>query len=600
MRSSDVIRPCYACSATPPELLPLLKPIGLRYQLSAVALSFASWRSLRSCSPQLEERPQIFHPKSLISASSNLLLWENLTLIFRYRQGKVAIVDYSLSEAARLLGITPRTMTTWLNHEGIIPADTGLDHRERRITVEQLRQIGSLHHRPFIVPYAELSLDSLASRMDMLERSLQLLQRKLDHLGGGLAERVLRSAHEDHGLHAADVASVPPLGVVQVVVQEAIALVNAAPHVTANLPNEIYVTFQGKNDIFDLFPLMRGEWRRTLERAMRRGWHVIHLIRQTDDLEHAMTVAEDMTQLLRGPRGAYLPLFTPPMTTTSAKLREFVAVPGVGMLELKVAKEPHIDALIRYGPGEQFDRHYALLRRTREASKPVVMTYPPLSVEFSRAIHEAEAAEGDRYLVMNGLSELTIPLSIHRERADKILAQRVSQTVREKVRELLAIRTKRQAVFEQQIQRWHYRDICPMQAIRRYLRTGFYSPDDVFGALGAPPLTPEQRVHHLTGLIQRLEMYPNYELGLVDEVLDASIYQTFWLIKVGGEVLLECQSRNAGAREEIDLAVKEPHIIDAFRERHLRLWAQLVPAHRDKEQVIAWLRAQMAEIPASV
>jgi hypothetical protein len=137
-----------------------------------------------------------------------------------------------------------------------------------------------------------------------------------------------------------------------------------------------------------------------------------------------------------------------------------------------------------------------------------------------------------------------------------------------------------------------------MAPVRRYVRTGVYSPDDRLGALGAPPLSPDQRRAHFTYLIDRLERHDNYELGLAEEVApDAHFLQTFWLVKAGGQVLLESQSRRGkGGREEIDLVIREPRIVDAFYEHFLRLWARLVPANRDKRQVIAWLRAQQAEI----
>lgn len=509
-------------------------------------------------------------------------------------------MSFSISEAASRLGVTPRTMKAWLRLAGI-NTDGGSDHRERIITVEQLVQIGALHRRPVIVHDADLTLDSLAAHVQMIEQRLRMLQQKVDHPRRDLADRVLRNTHENQNLLPQMAPPAPPVDVVQIVVRQAIALLDEAPEAPTSQAEEILITFQGENDIFDLVPSLRGAWRLAIERAMRRGWHVTHLIRTTgdsDDYERAMTVADDMTQLLRGPRGAYLPLLTPPRITPSAKLREYVAAPGVGMLELKASRAQHIDTLIRHEPGEKFDQRYAKLLRLRARSKPAVIPYPALSIQFSRRVVEAESGDGDRYLIMAGLSELTVPLDIHAERTQGILDQDLPEETHDKARAALKVRTDRHEGFKREIQRWRYFDICPLQAIRDYLGSGVIASDDLLSALGAPNLTPTQMAFHLTQLIERLRKYPNYELGLVEDELDPSLYKSFWLVKTGKVVLLECPSSQGapGAEEEIDLAVEEPQIVKAFRERFLQYWAQLKPLHRDKDWVINWLSDRRDEI----
>ena len=200
---------------------------------------------------------------------------------------------------------------------------------------------------------------------------------------------------------------------------------------------------------------------------------------------------------------------------------------------------------------------------------------------------------------MNGLSDLTVPLAINRERAEQLLRRTSDSASAEKIRGIVKLRTQRYGSFKRQVPRWQFRDICPMRAIEEYTQTGIYAPDDVFIALGAQPLSPGDRRRHLLHLIKQLETCPNYELGLVAENnLDVSIYQTFWLVKAGQVVLLECQSMGTeDLRGEIDLAIEEPRIIDAFYEYFFQLWNQLDRDNRDREQVIAWLHAQIAKIP---
>ena len=212
----------------------------------------------------------------------------------------------SLTDAAQKLGVVPRTLSGWLEKAGIIP-EGGDDGRERMISLDQLRAIAHLHRRPFIVSYAELTLESVAARLEVLEHNAHLLQQAVEQLGGGLAERVLRSAHAGRAgaplAFLTDGEEYPPIKDVQLIVREAIDLVNSAaqlPLLSSGRPaslspqaREILVISQNYASVFNLVPLLRYEWRRALENAMGRGWTIVHLMHRTEDLGRAMTLVED-------------------------------------------------------------------------------------------------------------------------------------------------------------------------------------------------------------------------------------------------------------------------------------------------------------------
>jgi hypothetical protein len=507
---------------------------------------------------------------------------------------------HSLQQAAGFLGVSPKTLKKWMKADGIDHVEDDKDKRKRPVRAYDVELLARKHRRalPVDVSPSRLSLESLAARVDDLERGLQLFREEISRLQGHPVEKLLRlmGGGAVDGLH---ILHRPPVDKIRAIIRGAIKTIDAAPYLLIPRSREIFITSQAETDLFDLVPALRQEWWRALQDAIARGWTIVHLIRQTNDSERMLALVEDVIQLLDSSPGNYVPCFLPQLAPDIAA-REFVIVPGVGMLEMYSSEaQGYVDVAEHYVPGERFGHLLGLVTSWRDQSSSLITSYPALSVAFTQAIARVDGHEGERGLVMNGLSDLTVPFSLHEARAD-LLKRQGDLEKAEKAREILAWRKTRATAFEQQVVTWHFRDICPMRAINRYVQSGEYSPDDVFRALGCDALDGEQRKVHLEHVIWRLREFPNYELGLVDiRGIDLSIYQKFWLVKTGYSVLLEGRSSNlSDPTAEQDLEITEPRVVEAFaRFFSEHLWDRLPPQHRSKQWVIEWLTRQMAEIP---
>jgi hypothetical protein len=243
-----------------------------------------------------------------------------------------------------------------------------------------------------------------------------------------------------------------------------------------------------------------------------------------------------------------------------------------------------------------------------QEGKKILQIYPRLSPSFSVALTRVEKQEGDRYLVMDGLSESTIPLSIHDERATvlrELLRQHSHPGAREDaqfVDQILANRKERDEGIAQYLRRFRYRDICPKRALLRLVSDGIYSLDDSLLQVAARWLSPEQietvkmtipqRIAHLEALVERLRTHRHYELILLEDE-EAAICRTYYLAKARYAVLLEYwRPRPDGTKEQVDIEINEPAIVRAFYDNPLWAHYAALPAGH-KERVIAFLEEQL-------
>lgn len=382
----------------------------------------------------------------------------------------------------------------------------------------------------------------------------------------------------------------------------------AAPQVTGHEathhgPHTLFVVFQRETNIFDEAAELRGAWQKALHTALEHGWNISYLVLHQHDRARALALVDLVMDLLSAPGGRYEPAYIRHRDAASPS-HDFILIPGKGALEIIASSGGWMTRPIQQTDSPE---HYAQLLRTvrllREDGIRLIHAFPRRG-QFSTVIARTEGQPGDRDLVLAGLSELTVPTTIFEARAAGVTHQRHDKA--SEVKTLIQAHEEREQHFRAQVGPHHVRDLCPMSVIERYIESGVYSPDDALLALGAPPMSPDQRAQHLRALIRRLDLYPNYELGLLDDVtateeslshLAASSDQTFWMIKQGHVALLEILHPTPDGKViEMDVAISEPTIVEAFHNYFVRhLWNQPAVIH-DRDAVITWLRRQIARI----
>ncbi len=270
---------------------------------------------------------------------------------------------------------------------------------------------------------------------------------------------------------------------------------------------------------------------------------------------------------------------------------EHIIIPEVGAVTLIMRGGNEVTHALYTAPGRSLD---ALVRRFRPVWRGATCSYSACYRWPDKRYHEAivrlEQQPGDRYVLVDGLSDSAVPYFIHRQRAQSLLgAYPERQDEIQRVLDLQKMRTK--AVYHN-LHTYQYCDITSRSAIRRLVCEGKYQAQgDIWSALGAVDLTPEQVRILLSGLIRRLEMFPNYRLFLLDG-RDAEMCRTEFMVKPEHAAFVEYWlADSSGRRVRSDVEIVEPTVVQAYSEA---LWKEVaLRAEGHKHRVIAFLREQL-------
>lgn len=335
---------------------------------------------------------------------------------------------------------------------------------------------------------------------------------------------------------------------------------------------EIIISWQGNESLVEAsgHPYLREQWVNAFRVALERGWTIAHLIDFSGSAKEQQKKAQViMLNLLAflGTRGRYLPYLLPAPGHGATATRH-VVVPGMGALVIRGIQEA-----VYYPPGPDYVEQLAVVTRLREREELLFTQHERDSSEWNALIAGVEQAPGDRYLVMDGLSPSTMPLEVHRERRDAVLALRAKDAaVQRLARDLYFYREQRVTAITRHLATWRYWDICPARTLDRLVRLGESNLDgmeDTFAALGAPKVTATQRIAQLNNIISLMRDFPNYELVLLDDPVEADACRSYHMVKAGQAVLLEFWRPDAGESadadfEHITFEIRNPALVHTF------------------------------------
>lgn len=177
---------------------------------------------------------------------------------------------------------------------------------------------------------------------------------------------------------------------------------------------------------------------------------------------------------------------------------------------------------------------------------------------FARSMAGLDALSGDRCLLLDGISECFVPLSVHQERGQELLKDDVINQPH--FAQLLYSRTQRFHAMENHLRKpgCRVRDLYTWQAIERLVETGYYALDDRFAALGARPLTNQEIVATLDNITGYIEGFRDtYEVRFIDD--PQPDWPFYWMVKEEAYLLIELwvaapATTTQGARQDGALA----------------------------------------------
>lgn len=360
------------------------------------------------------------------------------------------------------------------------------------------------------------------------------------------------------------------------------------------------LTWYLDDNVYAETPGLLREWISALRRLLDRGWTIQHVIRsphnQGQDQSKAIAVVDYLHALLGAP-GRYEPYFVsvdPGVLEQQAigdshvYTNEYVIVPDLGALVLNAPGGVYVTHARFISPGNELD---ALIRRFRVSTAGATCVYKAChrwpDEGYQKRITELEEKPGERFVVIDGLSDSVVPFVIHRQRAEKLCERYPERAAA--ITQMLAWQKRRVGAVLRNMQAYRYFDVTSCQAIERLVREGKYQAEgDIWTALGAEPLTRSQVKLLLTAIIRRLQTHQGYHLFLLND-RDAELCRREFLVKAGNGVFAENWLADAqGQSVRADIEIVDPALVEAYTKA---IWHDVsARAERRKDQVIAYLQ----------
>lgn len=401
------------------------------------------------------------------------------------------------------------------------------------------------------------------------------------------------------------------------ILERAIHLVEQASRTSPPLGEQIVFTFEAPSEAGTRSSRLDERWRRVLHEALDHGWDVVQISRLDDPGQSHVALVNQMLELV-GSAGRYNALALPATAVTLPY--DFLVVPGHGaILSLVTRNNPAVQSAYVFRHPEQ----YRVLRDHAEVLKsqatPVFSAYcHPLQtdedparysaiMQYDLALSRQSLRAGERILVKNGMSNLSLPDDILQKRA-RAFVRANGQASASWVRAIVESRRQRAAAFRQQVQTWRFRHMCSRRSVQRmmasrvcvlnsWLQEPTIAEEHCEPGVLRLPVTREERARELLAVIDVLKTYPNYELALMDDDVADEVGDVFWEVKSANDeeaLFLYSWYPRGDYRAEVYLEITQAQVVRAFRAYFADRWDRLPGVCRQKDDVVAWLQAQVA------
>lgn len=270
------------------------------------------------------------------------------------------------------------------------------------------------------------------------------------------------------------------------------------------------------------------------------------------------------------------------------RLEEFAARQAAPDEYAEVANPTHLDSAQRQALMAGFLRSVFGAVPESLPSLDTVDFFQPGSPLFLSVVSIADAQPGGHDLLMNGLSEVTFPLSVLAERTEHLVRDVDPINAAEAFWRYYEL-SKRWIAFRQEVHMYPCRHLCPRTTIEEYLNLGFFPRDDALNYSHVHFAYMQQRIAHVESLIALLAREsPKFSLGLLRSV--EAVDRTDYLVKrqfaVYGEYFPRAGSSTAFMFSDVQLT-------ESFSAHFDAIWNDPRQVETDQERVLGWLYEQL-------
>lgn len=352
----------------------------------------------------------------------------------------------------------------------------------------------------------------------------------------------------------------------------------------------IYITYF--NDVFFYISTEedRRQFQTMLTDLMSQGYEVHYLLRISHDIHHLVELLEFFRPLI-GNHRLYLYYLKNYDSLNLGK--DCLIVPETGVLSYFFTPAKQCCALyLRNSLAVSFyEEHW--LGLIQSSALPLVKTYPAEKKECLQNFYiESEDALGNRFLYRDGFSVFTLPLHLYK----KLLLKR--ECSKQEIISALDYYQRALEAFRSNARIYQYKDIYTMDSMNYLLKNRQFFFYDHIG-LSAVDLDKEELIEFLQSIINFLKTYDNYSIAFVrKKPVALGINQTMsFFLKERHTLIAEISEPPTAP---VCFSIREPMLLQAAEYYFNRLWQQIAPVMKKKEDIIAWLQREVALLHSSL
>jgi len=523
----------------------------------------------------------------------------------------LATLDISINRLSKAINVDSSLVNRWIHGKRIPAYNTCYIENISEYLSKNIRNSFQLQHINELCLNVCKDCDSEDSDKKkimsaLLEAQGYSLERKNDeqkeNTGQAVSEeQISASIDTGNGIHTCDASDITDsvslsgndkiIFGIENIISAGISLLEKVTNLEADQKCEgnktIYITFNNGLDMISNALDELTLWRELLSKALNNGWHMVFLLRLSNDNNWNQRFISYMLPLIKN-RRFHLYYFKRYDSNTAN--REIFVVPGIGALSCFPSMPPsdarcafYIENKVGVGI---LKGYFSILQKT--CAKSLIKYYSgENNHDYCYRLMESEESIGGRLLFSCFFNALILPEDLFKK-----LLKRRNLSNNEFAWEL-DLYKRRSKAFHANIRYYEYKDIYFADSIidlvknRRYC---FYS----YTGVKMIDMEAEDVSELMRNVVTLLETYENYSIAFISRSPDSSIKKedfSFW-VKERQVVFFETHEPEKSL-PEVRLSIDEPMVVSAFNEYFKNIWEEIAPVNKEKSEVIAWLKGQI-------
>lgn len=349
--------------------------------------------------------------------------------------------------------------------------------------------------------------------------------------------------------------------------------------------NIIYITY---NDDFNVKTFSCSEfikWKELLLKALNKGWHIVLLLKITNDITKTMNFIKIVLPHIKTGR---LNIYYYKKYESLKPAKETFIISDIGALScFSTAPDSEISCafyLESTAAVNIFKDHFNVILETH--GKPLMKFYTQnLNSNYRHLLVETEKAIGNRFVFNYDFSMTLLPENL----LEKLLLKK--KLSHNKILTTMQLYRKHTNAIINNIPTYEYRDIYFADSIEKLICSRQFHICTCSG-MESIELEVNEIIDFMYNIIDILNKYDNYHIAFEPRNNDDAYNNYYCMVKERQSVFFEVFDPAAN-QSEVRLSIEEPTFVKAIEEYFNEIWEHIAPVSKDKVHIITWLQNQI-------